>query len=327
MAKAMGKEIMMIRYIGKRLLQIIPAFFLITIVVFFLASSAPGNPVDLIKAGGEITPEQEAHLIQYYGLDKPVIVRYFYWLGHIFQGDLGVSSRTNMPVWPLISERIGPTLVLSVSSLVVSLLIAIPLGAAAAMKPYSIWDNLSSVLAFVGSAAPNFFVSLVVIYIFSIKLSLLPAMGMFSAGNHGPLLDLVKHLILPCFIMVMQIVGIFIKETRGSMLDVINEEYVKTARSKGISELAVVVKHILRNSLIPIVSCISLVIPFMVGGAVVTEQVFGWPGMGNLLMLSISQRDYNVIMGITVLISVAVLVANLLIDLLYAYLNPKIRFN
>ena len=314
------------RYICKRLLQAIPAFLLITVIVFFLSNSAPGNPVDLIKAGGDITPEAEQHLIAYYGLDKPIAVRYVYWLGHIFQGDFGLSSRTNMPVWGLVTERIGPTLILSISSLLVSLLIAIPLGSMAAIKPYSFWDYLSSAIAFIGSAAPNFFVALVCIYIFSLKLGILPAMGMYSSGNHGSLGDLLLHLILPCFIMVIQIMGIFIKETRGSMLDVMHEEYVKTARSKGLPEVVVVIRHILRNSLVPIVSCISLVIPFMVGGAVVTEQVFGWPGMGNLLMLSISQRDYNVIMGITVLISGAVLLANLLIDLLYAWLNPKIRF-
>lgn len=315
------------KYILKRLVQAIPALLIITAVVYFLSCSAPGNPVDIIKAAGDITPEAEAALRAQYGLDKPVIVRYFLWLFNLCHGDLGISSRTNMPVWSLISERIGPTLILTLSSLAVSLLIAIPIGVMAAVKPYSIWDNISSFLSFVGAAAPNFFVALVLVYVFAIRLKVLPAMGMYNSSGGGGFVDLLRHLTLPCFVMVIQMLGTFVKQTRGSMLDVINEEYVKTARSKGLSEGKVTVRHILRNAWIPIVSCIGMTVPLLVGGATVTEQVFGWPGMGSLLILSISQRDYNVIMGITILIAVAVLVASLVVDLIYAYLDPRIRFD
>lgn len=152
-------------------------------------------------------------------------------------------------------------------------------------------------------------------------------MGMYSGNKGNDMVDLLKHLILPCFVMVIQILGNFIKQTRGSMLDVLNEEYVKTARSKGLKEGVVTVKHILRNAWIPIVASIGMTVPLLVGGATVTEQVFGWPGMGSLLILSISQRDYNTIMGITILIAGAVLIANLLIDLIYAYLDPRIRLD
>jgi len=314
------------KYILKRLLLAIPTFIIITAVVYFLSSKAPGNPVDLIKAAGNITPEMEAQLRHQYGLDQPVIIRYLKWLGGIFIGNMGLSSRTNQPVADLIAQRIGPTLLLTVTSLIISLLIAIPLGVMAAVKPYSVWDHLSSFFSFLGAAAPNFFVALILVYIFSIKLGWLPSMGMTTGGASGPI-DVIRHLVLPVIVMVIQLLGTFVKQTRGSMLDVINEEYVKTARAKGLKENKVVIRHILRNALIPIVSTVGMTIPLLVGGATVTEQVFAWPGMGSLLILSISQRDYNTIMGITIVIAIAVLVSSLLIDLLYAYLDPRIRLD
>lgn len=314
----------MFKYILKRLLQLIPAFFIITALVFFLSDAAPGDPVDALLASfDEVTPELEATIRAQYGLDKPAPVRYGIWLKNLLQGDMGVSSQTHQPVWSMIRDRIGPTLTLTGTALLISLLIAIPLGIMAAIKPYSIWDNISSFLAFLGSSLPGFFVALVFIFIFSIQLKWLPTMGMFDRDGTG----LAKHLVLPVAVTVMRMMGTYIKQTRGSILDVMNEEYVKAARAKGISEFRVLTKHVLRNALIPIVSCIGLNIPFLVGGATVTEKIFGWPGMGTLLIQAINQRDYNVIMGITVLIALVVLFVNLLIDLVYAYLDPKIRFD
>ena len=320
------KEKVMSKYIGKRLLEIIPTFLLITVIVYTLSSIAPGNPVDLIKAGGaDLTPEAEAQLISYYGLDKPVFIRYLYWLGHILQGDFGLSSRTNMAVGSLIFERLGPTLLLTGTSFVIAFLLSVVLGIMAAAKPHSAWDHLSSFLAFSGVAVPNFLIALTLVYFFAVRWGLLPALGMYSFSGEKSAADLLRHMALPCTVIVLQIIGIFIKETRGSMLDVMHEEYITAARAKGISETAVILRHVFRNALIPVVSCVTLVIPYLAGGAVVTEQIFGWPGMGNLLVLSISQRDYNVIMGITVLISAVVLIANLLVDLVYARLDPRIQ--
>lgn len=313
----------MFKYILKRLLQLIPAFFIITALVFFLSAAAPGDPVDAVLASiDDVTPEMEAQIRAQYGLDKPVPVRYLIWLRNLLQGDMGVSTQTHEPVWEMIRDRIGPTLTLTGTALLISLLIAIPLGILAAIKPYSIWDNISSFLAFIGSSLPGFFVALMLIFIFAVNLKWLPTMGMYDRDGTG----LAKHLILPVIVTVLRMMGTYIKQTRGSILDVMNEEYVKAARAKGISEFQVLVKHVLRNALIPIVSCIGLNIPFLVGGATVTEKIFGWPGMGTLLVQAISQRDYNVIMGVTVLIALVVLVVNLLIDLVYAYLDPKIRF-
>lgn len=316
----------MFKYILKRLVQAIPTFLVITLAVFLLSDAAPGSPIDIIRGTADLTEEAEQQLMEYYGLDKPVMVRYGLWLGDLLRGDLGISSRTNQPVWNLIRDRIGPTLTLTVTSLIVSLLVAVPLGIMSALKPYSLWDSASSFLAFFGASTPNFFVSLLCLYFFSVKLGILPSMGMYSA-NGGGVGDLALHLVLPVSVTVLRMSGTYIKQTRGAMLDVMNEEYVKTARAKGLREGAVVIRHIFRNAMIPIVSCVGLNIPYLVGGATVTEQIFGWPGMGSLLILSISQRDYNTIMGITVLISSAVLLATLLVDLLYAYLDPKIRFD
>ena len=274
----------MFKYILKRLLQLIPAFFIITALVFFLAAAAPGDPVDAVLASiDDVTPEIEAQVRAQYGLDKPVPVRYLIWLRNLLQGDMGVSTQTHEPVWSMIRDRIGPTLTLTGTALLISLLVAIPLGILAAIKPYSIWDNISSFLAFLGSSLPGFFVALVLIYVFAVQLKWLPTMGMYDRDGTG----LAKHLILPVIVTVLRMMGTYIKQTRGSILDVMNEEYVKAARAK---------------------------------------KIFGWPGMGTLLVQAISQRDYNVIMGITVLIALVVLVVNLLIDLIYAYLDPKIRF-
>ncbi|WP_243152304.1 ABC transporter permease [Pseudoflavonifractor sp. 524-17] len=237
----------------------------ITAAVFLLSNAAPGSPVDLIKAAGGLTPEAEQELRIQYGLDKPVIVRYGIWLGNMLRGDFGISSRTNQPVWNLVRERIGPTLILTLTSLVIALLIAVLLGIMASLKPYSAWDTASSFLAFIGASTPSFFVALVALYLFSVRLGVLPAMGMHSSGGGG-LGDLALHLVLPVSVTVIRMMGTYIKQTRGSMLDVMNEEYVKTARAKGLGE------------------------------------------------------------G-TVLIAAAVLIANLLIDLLCTYLDPKIRFD
>ena len=317
----------MIKYIIKRLILSIPTFLGITIFVFVLSNMAPGSPADIIAASSEMSEEALEELKISMGLDKPVIVRYGLWLGDLLHGDLGVSTRTNQPIANMIGQRIGPSLTLTLTSLVVALLISIPLGVLAACKPYSIWDNLSSALAFLGTSTPNFFAALVLVYFFAVQLGWLPAQGMYDAGGTESIGSLAIHLVLPVIVMVIQMMGNLIKQTRGSVLEVLNEEYIKTARAKGIKEYKVIIKHGLRNALIPIVTSVGLLVPFLIGGAVVTEQIFSWPGIGSLMIQSISTRDYNAIMGITVMISIAVIVVNILLDVLYSYLDPRISYN
>ncbi len=316
----------MAKYILKRILIAVPIFLGITIIVYTLSCLAPGNVVDVMASQSNMTQEAYEAAIQQYGLDQPIIVRYGHWLLNLLQGDLGISTRTQQPIWNMIMERIPSSLLLTVSSLVVSILISIPLGVMAAYKPYSVWDNISSVVSFVGASVPNFFISLICVYFFAAKLNWLPAQGMYTTGGDQGIIDLIRHMILPVAVLCVQMMGNFIKQTRGSVMEVMNEEYIKTARQKGISEFRVVVFHALRNAWIPIVTTIGLNIPFLVGGAVVTEQIFAWPGIGSLMITAINTRDYDLIMGVTVLIAIVVLVANIVLDLVYAWLDPRIGY-
>ncbi len=312
------------RYIIKRILSMIPVFLILTFAVFILSDYAPGNAVDLIASENKMTEEAYQSMIHAYGLDQPLLLRYVNWLLDLFQGDMGVSVRAKMPVMQMIGNRIGPSLFLMVTGLVLSVLIAIPLGVAAAFKPYSFWDNCSSTLAFIGNAMPSFFLGLCVLYIFSAKLGIFPGYGMYTAGTEGSLEDLLYHLVMPAFVVAFTLLGDLVKQTRGGLLEVLNEDYVKTARAKGLSEKVVIIKHALRNSLIPIVTVISLNIPYIVGGAVVIEQIFGWPGIGTLMVQSINARDFSVVMGITTMICVVVMCCNIILDIFYGVLDPRI---
>lgn len=314
----------MLKFIIKRVLLALPTFFGVTLVVYILSSLAPGSPADIIASAGNLSEEAYEALKTSMGLDKPILVRYLLWLTDLLQGNLGISLSGNQPVAYLLSQRIGPSCILAVSALLLALLVSIPAGVISAYKPYSKWDNAFSMLAFLGTAIPNFFLGLLVVYIFAVKLKLLPAQGMYTTGQAGNIASVLQHLILPTFVLSLQHIGNFIKQTRGSVLEVLNEEYIKTARSKGIKEHAVIIKHALRNALIPIVTSIGLAIPVLVGGSLVTEQIFSWPGIGSLLIQSISVRDYNVIMGVTVIVALVVLVTNIVMDVLYGFLDPRI---
>ena len=313
------------KYIVKRLLIAIPTFIGITILVYLLSSLAEGSPLDMLLSNPYITAEEIARKRVEYGLDKNVFVQYFNWLKQLLQGNMGYSYRTNLPVLGMILERLGPTLVLTFSATIFSVLVAVPLGIMSAYKPYSGWDYISSGLSFVGSATPNFFAGLLLIYLFSVRLKLLPIGGMYDTSGIRTLPMLLKHLILPAMVLSIQQVGRLIRQTRGSMLEVLSEDYVRTARAKGLRENKVLVRHALRNALIPVVTELGMMIPFLTGGAVVTEQIFGWPGLGSLMVMSITARDYPAIMGITVFVAVAVLLGNLLTDLIYSVLDPRIR--
>lgn len=316
----------MLRYCIKRLLIAIPTFLGITVMVYVLASMAPGSPVEMLFASGgsglttEALEKMEAQL----GLDQPVIVQYFNWLLGILQGNLGTSYRTMQPVSQMLLERIGPTLLLTITALLMALLIALPLGIIAACRPYSGWDYLSSGLSFIGAATPNFFAGMILIYIFCITLKILPTGGMYDSGGPHTIAALLKHLLLPAATLMVQYLGAFTRQTRSGMLEVLNEDFVRTARAKGLREQTVIFIHAFRNALIPLITQVGLSLPMLIGGAVVTEQIFGWPGMGSLMVTSINFRDYPTIMGITVLIALFVLIGNIVIDLIYGLLDPRI---
>lgn len=312
------------KFIVKRMLSIIPVFLILTFTVFILSDYAPGSAVDIVAGNQTLNEEQYEALVHSYGLDRPIIVRYGDWLLDLAHGDMGSSLVQKIPVARLIGERIGPSLILMLTGLLLAIIIAIPLGVAAAFKPYSFWDNCSSTLAFVGNSMPSFFLGLVALYIFSAKLGILPGFGMYSPGSNNTIGDLLLHLILPSFVVAFTMMGNIVKQTRGGLLEVLNEDYIKTARSKGLNETMVVIKHGLRNALIPIVTVISLQVPHIVGGSVVIEQIFGWPGIGSLMISSIDARDFNIVMGVTTMICLIVMCCNIFLDIVYGVLDPRI---
>ena len=316
----------MFRYILKRLLYAIPVFLGITFVIYTLINLAPGGPLSVLAASGEMSLSDLEALKISMGLDKPIVIRYFIWLGDLLHGDFGISYRTSQEVSLMISQRIMPSLMLTGTGILAAMLVGVPLGIISAYKPNSVWDHISTFISFIGASVPNFFLSLLLIYVLAVKLKWFPTSGMQSSGMSGNLLDLLHHLALPAFVCGIQPIGNYIKQTRSSVLEVLNEEYIKTARSKGLTNVVIVLKHAFRNALIPIVTTISLSIPFLIGGAVVTEQIFVWPGIGSLMITAITSRDYPVIMGVAVLICGVVLVANLILDLIYAALDPRIKF-
>lgn len=314
------------KYIIKRILISIPIFLIITFVVYILSNLAPGGPIEVIAANsGKLSPEDLEALKISYGLDKPVLVRYGFWLMDLFHGDLGDSYSFGKPVALLISQRIGPTLLLAGVSLLISILIGIPLGIVSACKQYSKTDTITSGYSYISQAMPGFFIAFILIYIFAAKLGWLPTSGMYDSGEKS-VFGLVKHMVLPVIASSFSIIGIFIRQTRSATLEVMNEDYIKTARSKGISKKRVILKHAVRNAMLPVVAVIGMCVANLLSGSVVVEQIFGWPGTGSLMMTAIEKRDYPIIMGLTVLIAAMVLIVNLLLDIVYAALDPRISF-
>lgn len=316
----------MVQYILRRILIAIPVLLGVTILNFGIINLAPGNPAEMFispsisEADVELKKEQ-------LGLNDPLYVQYFRWLGNVFQGDFGYSFANYEPVTAMVVERIVPTLILMGSALIIAYLIAIPVGIISAVKQYSWIDYATTGTSFLGISVPNFFLGLGLIYIFSVKLGMFPTGGMNTLGVEGNLLDTLNHLILPSIVLATAIAGNMVRYVRSSILEVLGEDYLRTARSKGLHEFIVVNKHALRNALIPIITVVGLDIPLLVSGAVITEQVFQWPGIGQLMIQSIMSRDYPTLMALTFIAAIVVLVTNLVVDILYSVVNPRIKYN
>lgn len=314
------------KYIAKRLLIAVPTFLGITILAYFILNLAPGSPLDALLADPRISPEELARKKEALGLNQSVIVQYLNWLKLLLHGDLGFSYSTQRPVAAMIGERLPATASLAAASIVLSLVVSVPLGIYAASKPNSKRDYVSGGISLFMMATPNFFVGLVFIYFFAIILKILPSGGMYDSAGVKSGAVLAKHMIMPCLVLSFQQIGGWVRHMRSSMLEVMQEDYIRTAKSKGLKKWAVIYRHGLKNALIPVVTVVGMSIPSIVGGAVITEQVFGWPGIGSLMVTAINGRDYPVIMGITVMIAAAVLVANILTDVAYGLLDPRISY-
>ena len=312
-------------YIRRRLITAIPVFFGITLLVFLLFDLAPGSIVDLMGEGAAQAGDREA-LEQALGLDRPLPARYLSWLAGLLRGDLGESFFYRRPVAALIAQRVGPSLLLTGTGVVLAVAIALPLGVLAAWKPRSAWDRLASLLSLISFGVPGFFLSLAGIAVFAVALGWLPARGMYEYGTFTTLPDLLRHLALPAGVVCISSLGDLVKQTRAACLEALGQDYILTAQAKGLTEGAVMVRHALRGALVPVLTTILSHIPHILGGSVVVEQIFGWPGMGSLLFSAISQRDDTLVMGITVVTALAVLGANLLLDLVYGLADPRVRY-
>jgi len=310
-------------YILRRLLLMVPVAFLVTVGVFMLIHLSPGDPA-LVILGEDRTPQAIAAIHQQLGLDQPLYVQYGIWLGHIVHGDWGRSITTHEPVAAAITERLPATLELGIVALVWSLLVAIPLGTIAAVRRGSLTDQVVTGITVAGVSIPNFFIGIVLIFVLSVTLRLFPF------GGYVPLLqnplESLRHVALPAIALGTAGAAINMRFTRSSMIEVLNLDYIRTAWAKGASWRRVVFVHALKNALIPVVTIVGIQIGGIIEGAVVTETVFTWPGVGRLAVESIFNRDYTVVQGIVLLAAFSYMLANLLVDVAYAWLDPRISY-
>ena len=310
-------------YLVRRALSLLPILFLMSLIVFTLIRLVPCDPIDVMYGSEGMDEVRRAALRRDLGLDDSIIVQYVKWLGRAVTGDLGRSYKAQMPVIELIAQRFPATLFLSAAALVFSLILAIPLGVLAAIKRNTWADFAAMGFAIFGISIPNFWAGIMLALIFAVYLRWLPSIGYIS-----PLTDFGKslqHLILPAITLGWSLAGTTSRLTRSSMLEELGKDYVRTARGKGLAEQGVLLGHALRNALIPTVTMIGLQLGFLIGGAVVVETVFAWPGIGLLVVDSIFGRDYPVVQGIVLVIAVLVVVVNLTVDLIYTILDPRIR--
>jgi ABC-type dipeptide/oligopeptide/nickel transport system permease component len=333
----------MFRYLLGRVLATIPVIVLISLLVFLLIHAAPGDPADLLLSD-EASPDDIAEARHRWGLDRPIYVQYLRFLANVVSGDLGTSFRYADPVIGLIGERLPATIELAIASLLIAVLIGIPLGVWAGAKPNSWVDNLGSVLGFFGISMPSFWLGIMLILIISGYFNLLPSSGRSTygsghgsdagfyiirsllAGNMKSAWDGITHIIMPAIALGTGMLGLVMRVTRSSVLEVMSEDYVRTARAKGLGENAVVWRHVLPNALVPVITVVGLELGTLLSGSIIIETVFAWPGSGSLLIAAIQARDYPLITGTVLTYTVAFVVINFAIDILYAVIDPRIRF-
>lgn len=316
----------MTKFLFKRLLQMIPLLAGISVISFLIIHTAPGDPTSLFF-NPKMTEADILRIRAKFGLDQPLYVQYFKWVWSFLQGDFGVSFLSGRPVADEILDRLPATLVLAVTSLVISFGLAVPIGAISAIKQYSWTDHLVTLGSLFGVSMPVFWFGLMMILVFSVKLGWLPTSGMFTLGEQFSLADRIKHLAMPALVLGIDGIAGYSRFVRSSMVEVIRQDYVRTARAKGLAERTVIYKHALRNAMIPVVTLFGMSIPMLVSGAVVTETIFAWPGLGRLAITAVSARDYPVLMALTVLSAAAVVIGNFIADLLYALVDPRIRYS
>jgi peptide/nickel transport system permease protein len=317
-------------YLLRRVIISIPVLIGISMFTFAMVAIAPGNAVTAMinpESAGLLGPEWVKQQEEKLGLNDPLPIRYLRWSGQILQGNLGYSAADQQPIAKKIGVRIEPTLVLMGTALLISLLIAIPIGVLSAIKQYSIVDYLATILGFMAISIPSFFLALAGIFIFGLKLGWLPVAGMHTIGGRHTFGDLIQHLFLPAFVLGLASAAPLIRYVRSSMLEVIHQPYVSVARAKGLSERVVIFRHAARNALIPVITVVALALPSLLGGTVIIETIFAWPGMGQLAITAVRGRDFPMILALNLLIATLILVCNLLADILYGVVDPRINYS
>ncbi|OUN01677.1 MAG: peptide ABC transporter permease [Firmicutes bacterium ZCTH02-B6] len=313
----------MLPYIARRLLYAIPTLIGVTFVVFISVRLIPGDPAVAI-AGERATPQLIAQVRQELGLDQPILTQYGRFMVKLVQGDLGTSLRTRLPVAPEVWRRLKQTLLLATASLVLASAVGMFLGIVSATRPYSLWDNAGMVVALLGVSTPVFWLGLMLIMLFSVELPRLLGLGqpIFPPTGSGTW----RHVVMPAITLAAYSTGIIARMTRSAMLDVVAHDYIRTARAKGVPERRITYRHALRNALVPVITVQGLQFGTLLGGAVLTESVFAWPGLGRYLVDAIFQRDYPVVQAAILVIAIGFIIINLVVDLLYALVDPRIRY-
>lgn len=314
----------MTEYLIRRVLQSLLVLFLISIVTFGLIHLAPGGPVQIFLAPGQ-SPAAIQQQIHNMGLDRPVYIQYIDWLNQLLHGDFGYTFKAHIPVGKLLWPNLKNTMILMTTAWFLALLIGIPWGIYNSTRQYGLSDNVSAVIGYAGFAMPTFWFGILLQMFIALKLNLLPLSDMYTHGQEGNIANLIEHMVLPVTVLVIINLAGYLRYARASMLDVLGQDYVRTARAKGVTERSVIYKHALRNALIPIITILGLDLPIIVAGAALTETVFNWPGMGRLFVEMAFAREYSVLMAITIIIGVVVILGNLIADILYALVDPRIR--
>ena len=316
----------MTTFLLQRLMQALLLLVIGSMIGFAILHLAPGGPLSQFAAGGEMTQEDMDRLAEQLGLNRPLPIQYAEWFWRMLRGDWGLSYRDQQPVLHIIASHVGPTVELMLTSTLLAMLIGAWIGILGAIRRYSLFDSLATIGAMIALSIPTFWFGLVVIYVFSVGLGWLPSGNRYTIGDES-FLNRVHHLIGPCMVLALVSTAVWSRYMRSSMLDVINQDYIRTARAKGVPERQILMRHAFRNALLPMITITGLHVPTLLSGALVTETVFTWPGMGRLFLDSISYRDYPTVMGILMFTAVLVLLGSLIADLLYGVADPRIARN
>jgi peptide/nickel transport system permease protein len=314
-----------LRYLSVRILHSVLVIVVLSVVTFTLLHLAPGGPAILM--GTDISPEEAARMRANLGLDQPLQVQYFKWVSTVVRGDFGRSFTDGRPVGELIGDRLPNTLLLSGAALGLALVVGISAGIGAALLRGTLLDRLIMFTAVIGESVPIFWLAILAVLVFAVQLRVLPSSGMQTLGSDTSLTDSLRHLLLPAFVLSTLHMAHLARYSRSGLLSVLGQDYVRTARAKGLKDYRVVFGHALRNALIPLVTVVGLSLPVLVSGAAITETIFGWPGMGRLAVDAALRRDYPLVMGVTTAVAVGVILVNLVVDMLYVVIDPRVRLS